>query len=154
MTLINFNIKFAIISFIGAIIIYLSSLTTIRTNLSNSLPYKKFLVFKWPGKIDYGSYVSFYLSGYNSSFTKQVVGMPGDEINIEQDHIYVAGIYRGKILKTSPYSDTTIEPIKSGKIPNGYVFVWAPHLYSFDSRYKSVGLIAIEELKEKILPLY
>ena len=59
----------------------------------------------------------------------------------------------GVILKMSS-SGKSYSPIQSGTIPEGYVYVCGSHPDSFDSRYAEFGLIRVENIREKLWPLF
>jgi conjugal transfer pilin signal peptidase TrbI len=124
----------------------------IRKNVSESLPFSYFLSTKL-GEIKREMYVA--LEHPKSSFllAKQVIGLPGDEITIRNQILYINDIACGVIQKKNR-SNQPIDPIQEGKIPDGYLFVYALHPDSYDSRYADFGLVAISQLKEKLWPLF
>ncbi len=73
-------------------------------------------------------------------FMKIIIGVEGDEILVKGDDLYVAGQFRGVVKK---YSINGVElfPIENQTIPANMFFMWTPHQDSYDSRYKSIGLI-------------
>ncbi len=82
---------------------------------------------------------------------KEILGHEGDRIHFDsKGHIWVQGVNVGK-----PFSQTSkgipLSPLASGVIPKGYVFVFAPHCRSFDSRYHELGLIPTSRLLGRVL---
>lgn len=71
---------------------------------------------------------------------KRIIGQEGDEIKFDgAKNLWVAGKNIGKVtLKTA---------IKPGVIPKGFVFLYADHEQSFDSRYADLGLVHVDALQ-------
>jgi conjugal transfer pilin signal peptidase TrbI len=95
-----------------------------------------------------GDLISFDHPRFGAPIGKIVVGVAGDRVEIYNGHVYVNGTDRGCILDKSPRSGKPLTPIESCIIPDGYVYVWAPHPESFDSRYADIGLIQVSRMKE------
>ena len=131
-------------------LILISQLAIIRWNVSNSLPGLMFIGITWSFTPQRGDIVSFDHPLFAVPIAKCVVGVAGDRIEIFNGHVVVNGIDRGSILEKSPRSGKPLTPIQSCTIPDGYVYVWAPHLESFDSRYQDMGLIHISRVKERL----
>lgn len=87
-----------------------------------------------------------------SKLAKQIVGVPGDLIRIDNGAFHVAGKKYGQIL-THSRSGSPMTPINEGIIPEGYFFVYATHPQSFDSRYAEFGLVHLDQLVEELCPL-
>lgn len=85
---------------------------------------------------------------------KIIVGTEGDEVVIEHGRVSVNGEDRGEVLEKSPSSGKPLASIRSCSIPKGFVFVWAPHPHSFDSRYQEMGLIPVESIREVLWSLF
>lgn len=84
---------------------------------------------------------------------KQIVGLPGDQIAINHDRVFINGCDYGYIHPKSP-SGLLLSPISEGIIPEGFVFVHATHPESFDSRYSEFGLVDIVQIKERLWPVF
>jgi conjugal transfer pilin signal peptidase TrbI len=95
-------------------------------------------------------WVSFDHPSFPAPILKIVVGVAGDRVLIANGHVFVNGIDRGRILDKSPNSGKPLTPIQPCMIPDGYVYVWAMHPESFDSRYQDIGLIHISRIKERL----
>lgn len=90
-------------------------------------------------------------------YIKRVIGVPGDEVYIENGDLYV----NGKILDESQYLSSNLQtpngnymtPGRKEKVPNGFVFALGdnrPH--SSDSR--NFGMIEVGKIKGKALFRY
>lgn len=147
--------------------------TTLLMNRSGSLPHKAFLVLKgW--KPERGDYVTFTLTPVSQtllgtpmpealsvtpvsqtrvSVTKQVVGVAGDVVRREGNHILVGDRAVGPLLKETA-DGLPLTPLAfEGMIPQGHVFVATTHERSFDSRYAEMGLITEACFLGKAIPL-
>lgn len=123
-----------------------------RWNMSDSLPFSAFK--SSPVKeIKKGMYVSIRHPKSNLNLAKQVVGSPGDKIQIIQNHVWVAGNDYGAILDKSR-SGKPLKPISIQTIPQDHFFVHATHPESFDSRYEEFGLIHQNQIREILWPLF
>jgi conjugal transfer pilin signal peptidase TrbI len=120
-------------------------------NQSDSLPQKVFLIIK-NKKISRGDYLSFKSSWFNAPLIKEAIGVAGDKIiHDEQGEIWVAR----KVGKPLPQTKEgkPLHSITPGMIREGYVFAYAPHPRSFDSRYQEVGLVPIVSMIGRAIPL-
>ena len=98
-------------------------------------------------------YVSLSHPFSHQDLFKQIVGMPGDQIVIHHQRVFINGQDYGHIYDSSP-SGLSLSPISEGIIPAGFFFVYATHSQSFDSRYAEFGLVAKEQLKENLWPIF
>lgn len=121
-------------------------------NLTESLPYKLFLVKKGalPKR---NEYTVFYKPNkwYKDSFVKQVIGVEGDDIKKDDNKIWIVTkenqeIVSAGIAKEFSLHGEKLTQINAGIIPHGYYFVHAPHKDSLDSRYADIGLISTNEI--------
>jgi conjugal transfer pilin signal peptidase TrbI len=124
----------------------------IRINNSVSLPYKLFVSLPL-AKLKRGSYVSFETPVSPLPLVKEIKGLPGDAIQIRDEHVYVNEEDCGIPMKISK-SGKVYRPIAETFIPEGYVYLFAPHAESYDSRYTEFGLIPIDDLKEELWPIF
>jgi conjugal transfer pilin signal peptidase TrbI len=126
----------------------------IRYNCSESLPYKVFIGLKANQSfLNYGSIISFQHEKTPHTLAKAVVGLPGDRIQIIQNHLYINATKIAEIKNSSP-SGMKLTPIQEGIIPKGYLLVLGNHNLSFDSRYKEFGLISVEAIQEILWPIF
>jgi conjugal transfer pilin signal peptidase TrbI len=97
-----------------------------------------------------GDMVSFDHPMFPAPIAKVVVGVAGDIVTIINGRVLVNGVDRGIVLDKSPRSGKPLTSIQPCVIPEGYVYVWAPHSESFDSRYQDMGLIHVSRIKERL----
>lgn len=133
-----------------SMLILISQSVIIRWNVSNSLPGRMYIGTTWTFTPKRGDIVSFDHPLFAAPIAKCVVGMAGDRVEIVNGHVFVSGVDRGRALDKSPRSGKPLTPIQPCMIPEGYVYVWAPHSESFDSRYQDMGLIHISRVKERL----
>ena len=79
---------------------------------------------------------------------KRVIGLPGDEIVIEDGEVYINGeIYEEDYLKDG-YTTGSLETT----VPEGEYFVMGDNrLVSNDSRYEDVGNITVDDIMGKVV---
>ena len=126
--------------------------TGLALNQSESLPQKVFLILKGR-KIHRENYLSFQNDWFKAPLIKQVIGIEGDKIiTDERGEIWIAR----RVGKPLPHSKDgkTLHSITPGIIPSGYVFTYAPHPRSFDSRYQEVGLVQVDQTLGCAIPLF
>lgn len=126
---------------------------SLRRNVSDSLSFTLFLSQPLTYPLQRESYVAFDHPKSTLRVAKQLVGLPGDQIKISDRYFSINGKEYGLILQKSR-SDQPLHPIAEGIIPQGYVFVYADHPYSFDSRYAEFDLVPVTALKERLWPLF
>ena len=151
-----------IISMIFIVIGIITTKVGIGFNQSHSLSGRVFLIVKGTlpkekfNKVVFKSFEemedirkngSKYPTAYKSK-VKDVVGFSGDIISVKKangiKHIYINEQDYGVIKEFSLKGEKLypiVEVNNSLVIPQGYYFVWTPHKDSYDSRYKSIGLI-------------
>jgi conjugal transfer pilin signal peptidase TrbI len=124
----------------------------IRVNQTSSIPYKYLLriPFNTPKKYNY---VALRHSSTPDLLVKQIVGIPGDRILHQKGHIFVNNLDCGEVLGMTS-TGAQLSPIEMKEIPEGYVFVYAPHPQSFDSRYQQFGLVQTDQLQEVLWPIF
>jgi conjugal transfer pilin signal peptidase TrbI len=132
------------------VLILISQVLIVRWNISNSLPGRMFVGIPLSFIPQKGDMISFDHPKFKAPIAKIVVGVAGDEVYIKDNHIFVNGTDRGIVLDKSPHSGRPLIPTQAGTIPEGYVYVWAPHPESYDSRYAEVGLIHVSHIKERL----
>jgi len=125
---------------------------------SDSLPYKFFWLIKkqqsFPQKnqlVAIDNHDTNYV--HNVKFIKIVGGVAGDLITIVNHQIWINHTLIGK-LRTHTNSQQPLTPIVNTIIPPGWIFVYATHPDSFDSRYREFGLVKIDKIIGKVIPLW
>lgn len=126
-------------------------------NGSTSLPFKMFVVEK-NAPVTRGDYVAFRWHGAGpfaegTTFGKQVVGIEGDTVTQSEREFFVNGKSFGKAKLVSK-TGVSLEIGPTGVIPQGRLYVHAPHPDSLDSRYAWSGWIPTDRVIGKIIWKY
>ena len=120
-------------------------------NMTESLPHYLYFIekHKSPKKNDY---IQFEIHNHNHGhdtkyplWVKQIKGVSGDEISILNQTVFI----NGKLIciaKENFLNGSKANVIVQGQIPEGYVYVYAPHKDSFDSRYQEFGLVSLDDV--------
>lgn len=90
---------------------------------------------------------------YGKKIIKQIVGVEGDKVWYTNDGCLWVNDRKIGFLKLYSQKNQVLTPILTQFIPEGYVFVYSDHEWSFDSRYQELGLVPISALKGKVIPL-
>lgn len=92
-------------------------------------------------------YFSFYApedkmltEGESTPLVKIVAGIPGDKVTINKSTLLINNKVMGHIWPKT-MNGHKLAPITSQTISRGCYFAWTPALYSYDSRYKDVGIV-------------
>lgn len=120
---------------------------------TDSLPQHYFLqlVSKSPKKRDL---TLAYNDFYQGNLIKQIIGIAGDHVWYDQEQrLWVNDQCVGS-CRSHTDSGKELTPISAQVIPEGYVFLYAPHSESFDSRYQEVGLVPVNQLQGKLIALW
>ena len=126
----------------------------VMVNQSESLPY--WLFFRKKAQlemIEHGILVSFWHPVSKELVAKEVVGLPGDEIRIQNDRVYVNEMDIG-VLQKATSTGIPLKPIEDEMIKEGYVFVRGRHERSFDSRYAEFGLVPIDSIQDMLKVIF
>ena len=100
-----------------------------------------------------GALIAFLHPLSKEILAKEIVGLPGDEIRIQNDHIFVNKEDIGEIKQTTS-KEIPLQPIQDRIVREGYVFVRGIHERSFDSRYAEFGLVPIEKIQDKLRVIF
>lgn len=130
-------------------------------NWTPSLPYTVGWLER--GRFDYkrGEFVLFSFAGSavvdypglkGQPFFKVVRGVPGDHVSVHGREVYVNGELVG-VAKTHTIDGRRLEPIGEMVIPAGQFYVQGTDVNSFDSRYRSSGLVRREQIIGRVTPL-
>ena len=89
------------------------------------------------------------------SFTKRVIGLPGDTIIREKNGLEIKA-KNSSVSFIFPLLDKTKEgqiltPLPCQIVPEGYLFVIGDHARSFDSRYEEFGLVPMVKVWGKAI---
>lgn len=131
---------------------YLSSHINILHNYTDSLPQRYFIHFL-KVKPKKNEYTVAYSDWLKENIIKQIIGVAGDNIHITpKGEIYINDFKVGRAYAHAS-DGRPLTAVISQKIPPGYVFLYSPHIRSFDSRYQELGLVPEQKLKGRALPL-
>ncbi|MDO8775233.1 MAG: conjugative transfer signal peptidase TraF [Burkholderiaceae bacterium] len=131
-------------------------------NWTASLPYRVALVRHTPHAIERGDYIVFAFAGeaqasypglHGQPFFKQVRGLPGDVVTVEGRAVAVNGEVVG-LAKAHAFDKRPLEPIAATVIPPGHYYVQGTGPDSFDSRYRSSGLVRADQVIATVVPLF
>lgn len=124
----------------------------ILVNISSSLPETYFLHF--PNIKAKRGDITIYSYSDGRRLIKRVLGIAGDRIYFDKDkNLWVGDFKVGKCLPGNSYG-VSLEPIHPGFIPKDFVFLFAPHFESLDSRYTKIGLVHQSHLLGKAIALW
>ncbi|MDO8771597.1 MAG: conjugative transfer signal peptidase TraF [Burkholderiaceae bacterium] len=131
-------------------------------NWTGSLPYRVALVHYGPRRLERGDYIVFSFAGEAQAsypglrgqpFFKQVRGLPGDVVTVEERAVAVNGEVVG-LAKSQAFDRRPLEPITATVIPPGHYYVQGTGPDSFDSRYRSSGLVRADQVIATVTPLF
>lgn len=135
-----------------ALFFVLTEQVNLIKNHTDSMPERYFLqILKAaPQK---GDITMVYSPWYQGNLIKKIIGGEGDKVHIDSR----GNVYVNQQLVGKPHlhanDGRVLTPIKECVIPKGYVFLYAPHPKSFDSRYEQVGLVPVSQLQGRLIPL-
>lgn len=125
-------------------------------NATHSLPQTLFVVHQkaLPKRNQHISFTASEQSKFpGRNLTKIVKGVPGDEVTVQGQAIFINGNYIAT-AKTLSQDGQPLAPIRQGTIPKAHYFVWTPHKDSYDSRYQSLGLIHEKDIVGVAYPVW
>ena len=86
-------------------------------------------------------------------YLKRVRGLPGERVEVDAERrIRLNGEFLG-VAKRRALDGRALEAIKPVVIPQDHYYVHADHVDSHDSRYEEIGLIPLERIRGRALPL-
>ncbi len=148
------NVFFGGVGFIigFGIILLLSCCIQIVVSETDSHPKHYFLHLKLykPGLDDYSLV---YSKWYGKNIIKKIAGVEGDKIWYDKRQCLWVGSQKIGFQKSISKNERVLTPIEAQVIPKGYVFVYSEHKSSFDSRYHELGLVPLNSLEGKVIPL-
>lgn len=150
----RFYSKIAFILALFAFLIWIIEVKGISLCINSSASLPQTLFFSYPSKeISRGDYIAFNHPNFPKTLAKQVVGLPGDSIEIQENQILVNGTAYGAIQKQSS-SGKIYHPTTFSRVPKGHFFVIGHHHQSFDSRYEEFGCIFRTCVTNVIFPIF
>lgn len=132
-------------------------------NWTPSLPYH--VVFVEPGlqPLARGDLIVYAFAGeaaekdypglMRQAFFKRIAGVAGDSVTVKDRDVFVDGVHVGH-AKTHTFDRRPLEPIAPTVIPPGFLYVQGTGADSFDSRYRSSGLVAVHDVATRVRPLF
>lgn len=148
----------------GFSFLFLQTQIAIGWNSSDSLDGRiyiskkgKIITPKYNARVKFTYHGRFLPPGLNFvSFRKKIVGLPGDEVQVDATRLVSIKRYNGThqvigVAKEFSMTGVPLIAITPGVIPVGYVAVAGDHKDSFDSRYEEIGLVGITELSDEAL---
>lgn len=91
-------------------------------------------------------------------FVKYLIGLPGDRIEVQGDQVILQTAPGRRLdmgrCKPATRHGVPLVPIRPQVIPEGYVYMWAPHLDALDSRYELMGLVPMNAIVGRAVRLW
>jgi len=131
-------------------------------NWTGSLPYRVAWLQHGEHPLQRGEFVIFSFAGEartaypgldGQPFFKVVRGLPGDVVTVSGRTVSVNGVVVGT-AKAQAFDRRPLEPIAPTVIPPGHYYVQGTGPDSFDSRYRSSGLVRAEQVLGTVVPLF
>ena len=131
-------------------------------NWTPSVPYHVALAHHDPGTLHRGDYILFRFDGQEQlrhpglraqPFFKQIAGLPGDVVQVHGRVVTVNGKSVGT-AKAHTFDRQPLATIEAGVIPPGHYFVQGSNADSFDSRYRSSGLVRADQIIALLTPIF
>ncbi len=131
-------------------------------NWTASLPYRIVVVDHGPTPLARGDLIVYAFDGEAAErdypglkrqpFFKRIVGVAGDVVTVDGRDVFINGLHVGR-AKTHTFDRRPLEPIAPTVIPPGHVYVQGSSADSFDSRYRSSGLVSTTDVVARVRPL-
>ncbi len=131
-------------------------------NWTASLPHRIVLVDRRPAPLVRGDLIVYAFDGEAAErdypglkrqpFFKRIVGVAGDVVTVDGRDVFINGLHVG-LAKTHTFDRRPLEPIAPTVIPPGHVYVQGSSADSFDSRYRSSGLVSTTDVVARVRPL-
>ena len=86
-------------------------------------------------------------------FFKKISGVPGDRVTVVGRQVFVNGRGVG-VAKAKTFDGHPLAPIAEAVIPAGQFYVQGTSPDSFDSRYRASGLVRMDQVLGKVIPLF
>jgi len=123
-------------------------------NWSGSLPYRLAWLDASPRVLQRGDLVVYRFAGTAIAdypglraqpFFKRVAGLPGDQVTVQGRMVSVNGVAVGT-AKDRAWDRRPLQPIAPVTVPPGHFYAQGSSADSFDSRYRSSGLVRIDQV--------
>lgn len=119
---------------------------------TNSLPQHYFLQLRHlePRRNDY---TVIFSPWYGQKVVKQILGISGDRVWYDSKGALFINEQMVGVPRMRATDGRRLTPIDAQTIAKGFVFLYATHPQSFDSRYQEFGLVATSSLGGRVIPL-
>lgn len=131
-------------------------------NWTPSLPYKVAAVNYWSPSLMPGDLVVYSFEGpagrsaypglRHQALFKRVAGVAGDVVTVQGRDVFVNGLFVGR-AKSHAFDRRPLDPIAPTVIPQGQLYVQGTGTDSFDSRYSFAGLVRVQDVRAKVIPI-
>ena len=131
-------------------------------NWTPSLPYKVAVVDYGSALLARGDLVVYSFEGpagqgaypglRHQALFKRVAGVAGDVVTVQGRDVFVNGALVGR-AKSHAFERRPLEPIAPTVIPAGQLYVQGTSIDSFDSRYSLSGLVRVQDVRAKVIPI-
>lgn len=163
----RYRLVFAIFGAIWAlaltrVFIHHTPVLPVLFNWTASLPYRIVLVDHRPAPLVRGDLIVYAFDGEAAErdypglkrqpFFKRIVGVAGDVVTVDGRDVFINGLHVGR-AKTHTFDHRPLDPIAPAVIPPGHVYVQGSSADSFDSRYRSSGLVRTADVVARVRPL-
>ena len=131
-------------------------------NWSGSLPYRLAWLDTRPQLLQRGQLVVYRFDGTATvdypglraqPFFKRVAGLPGDAVTVQGRTVAVNGVAVGT-AKDRAWDRRPLEPIAPVTVPAGHFYAQGSSEDSFDSRYRSCGLVRVDQVLGIARPIF
>lgn len=144
------------------LLVYPTPLVPVLFNWTPSLPYHLAWLDYGSAAIGRGDFIVYRFSGEaarkdypglkGQPFFKRVAGVAGDVVTVRGREVFVNAAHVGR-AKPVTFDRRPLDPIDATVIPPGKVYVQGTSPDSFDSRYRSSGLVDLHDVVGKVRPL-
>ena len=145
------------------VFVHPTPLVPVLFNWTPSLPYRVAYVEYGTKRLARGDTIVYSFAGEaglkdypglrHQPFFKRIAGVPGDTVSVDGRDVLVNGVYAGT-AKTHTKDRLALQPIAATVIPPGKLYVQGTSPDSFDSRYRSSGLVDFADVVAKVRPLF
>lgn len=138
------------VSFLG--MGFLFEQVNLMINTSISLPQRYFIYF--PHLTAQKGDITLYRTPGNDRLIKKIIGHEGDVITYDDKGDLWVNDFKVGLPQRTNSKGQDLQRIEAGTIPKDFVFLYATHPLSLDSRYKKVGLVHKNQLGGKAFGLF
>ena len=98
-------------------------------------------------------YTAVFNPWYGQKVVKQILGIDGDRVWYDSKGVLYVNEQMVGVPQLRATDGRRLTPLDAQIIPQGFVFLYAKHAQSFDSRYQEFGLVATSSLEGRVIPL-